>query len=242
MRLANSKRIVVTLRVVPLLCLLLAVLTETRAERLPIKTYTTADGLARDHVNRIVQDSKGFLWFCTSEGLSRFDGYKFTNYGTEDGLAGRVVLDFLEARNGFYWVATDKGLCRFIPDALPQTTAGVPGGVSTRCPGGQTVRLNGFVQGVDAARWVARISCRSICRDERGGGTASRGASARRVSSTGKKSGRRILLEPDWRKSFASAPFAGCYGTSVNGISSAGWLGIGTVGGGECIRPASVRS
>src|SRR5262249_37628165 len=82
------------------------------------------------HINRIVQDSKGFLWFCTSEGLSRFDGYKFTNYGTDQGLAGRQVSDFLETRAGVYWAATDRGLCRFIPDALPNgdgaRAAGVP--------------------------------------------------------------------------------------------------------------------
>jgi ligand-binding sensor domain-containing protein/signal transduction histidine kinase len=89
---------------------------DLRAERLPIKTYTTADGLPRDHINRIVQDSRGFLWFCTSEGLSRFDGYKFANYGTEQGLPGREVNDFLETRSGVYWVATNKGLARFNPD------------------------------------------------------------------------------------------------------------------------------
>ena len=60
---------------------------DLRAERLPIKTYTTTDGLPRDHINRIVQDSRGFLWFCTSEGLSRFDGYKFTNYTENATLA-----------------------------------------------------------------------------------------------------------------------------------------------------------
>jgi ligand-binding sensor domain-containing protein/signal transduction histidine kinase len=89
------------------------------AERLPIKTYTTADGLPRDHINRIMQDSRGFIWLSTSEGLSRFDGYRFTNYGTEQGLADRHVNDFLETRGGTYWVATSNGLCRFIPDALP---------------------------------------------------------------------------------------------------------------------------
>src|ERR1043166_559385 len=72
------------------------------AERLPIKTYTTADGLPRDHINRIVQDSKGFMWFCTSEGLSRFDGYGFVNYGIDQGLPSRVVNDFLETRSGLY--------------------------------------------------------------------------------------------------------------------------------------------
>ena len=56
------------------------------ASRLPIKTYTTADGLARDYITCIEQDSRGFLWFCTAEGLSRFDGYQFTNYRVEQGL------------------------------------------------------------------------------------------------------------------------------------------------------------
>ena len=41
------------------------------AKLLPIKTRT-ADGLAPDHVLCAVQDSHGFLWFCTIEGLSRF--------------------------------------------------------------------------------------------------------------------------------------------------------------------------
>ena len=53
------------------------------ARRLPIETYTTAEGLARDHIRCIVQDSHGFLWFCTTEGLSRFDGYEFVNYQVE---------------------------------------------------------------------------------------------------------------------------------------------------------------
>ena len=57
-----------------------------RTERLPIKVYATADGLAHNEVNRIVKDSRGFLWFCTAEGLSRFDGYAFANFGTDQGL------------------------------------------------------------------------------------------------------------------------------------------------------------
>jgi hypothetical protein len=36
------------------------------AELLPIRSYSTADGLAAD---RIVPDSRGFIWFCTPEGL-----------------------------------------------------------------------------------------------------------------------------------------------------------------------------
>lgn len=66
------------------------------AERLPLKTYTTADGLAHNEINKIVRDSRGFLWFCTADGLSRFDGYTFTNFGTEQGLPHANVTDLLE--------------------------------------------------------------------------------------------------------------------------------------------------
>jgi len=88
---------------------------KTNAEQLSVKTYTIADGLARDYVNRIKQDSHGFIWFCTSEGISRFDGYTFTNYGIADGLPHRFVADFMETRDGDYLFATNGGLVQFNP-------------------------------------------------------------------------------------------------------------------------------
>jgi ligand-binding sensor domain-containing protein/two-component sensor histidine kinase len=93
-----------------------------RAERLPVKSYTTADGLGHNVVNRVVRDSRGFLWFCTREGLSRFDGYSFTNYGIEQGLPSAIVNDLVETREGQYWVATASGLCRFNPLGRPQAS------------------------------------------------------------------------------------------------------------------------
>src|SRR6185295_16212489 len=74
------------------------------AEVLPLRFYTTSDGLAHDHVTRIVRDSRGLLWFCTSEGLSRFDGYQFKNYGRDEGLPHRNITDLLELPDGRYWV------------------------------------------------------------------------------------------------------------------------------------------
>ena len=95
--------------------LLLAPFVAIRAEHLPFRTYTIADGLAHDLINRIKRDSHGYLWFCTREGLSRFDGYTFTNYGRTQGLPGRDVNDLLETQDGVYWVATDAGAYRFNP-------------------------------------------------------------------------------------------------------------------------------
>ena len=54
--------------------LLIAACADADAERLPIKAYSVENGLAHNRVKRIVQDSHGFLWFCTGGGLSRFDG------------------------------------------------------------------------------------------------------------------------------------------------------------------------
>src|SRR5262245_30499618 len=42
-------------------------------ERLAIRTYTSADGLSSSTVNCVVRDSRGFLWLCTRDGLTRFD-------------------------------------------------------------------------------------------------------------------------------------------------------------------------
>src|SRR5207244_13063176 len=87
--------------------------------QLPLKTYTTADGLPRDSINRIMRDSRGFLWFCTPEGLARFDGYQFVSYTTHQGLPDRRVNDLLETRHGVYWIATSGGLVRFNPTGNP---------------------------------------------------------------------------------------------------------------------------
>jgi ligand-binding sensor domain-containing protein len=90
---------------------------QSGAEQLPIRTYTTADGLARDRVYKIVSDPRGYLWFCTYDGLSRFDGYEFVNYSVAHGLPHRQVFDLLITRSGDYWVATSAGLAHFNPIA-----------------------------------------------------------------------------------------------------------------------------
>ncbi len=90
------------------------------AASLPIRVYTTAQGLAHDHINRIYRDSRSFLWICTDEGLSRFDGIGFVNYTVAGGLPHIHVNDILETHAGDYWIATDGGITRFHPDGRPK--------------------------------------------------------------------------------------------------------------------------
>jgi ligand-binding sensor domain-containing protein len=86
------------------------------AAQLPLRRYTTADGLPNDEINHIVSDSRGFLWFATDEGLSRFDGYSFSNLTTVNGLPHRMVTRVLVDHRGAYWIGTANGLARFRPE------------------------------------------------------------------------------------------------------------------------------
>ena len=64
--------------------LILLIFSVNFAERLPIKIYTSADGLGSSFVDYLMRDSRGFMWFCTRDGLSRFDGARFITYQIGD--------------------------------------------------------------------------------------------------------------------------------------------------------------
>src|SRR3954447_14139857 len=91
------------------------------AEQLPLKTYTTADGLPSDRVHAILSDSRGFLWMGTEDGVARFDGYGFRNIGTADGLPSSAVRAIVESRRfpGVYWIGTSAGLVRLDASSEP---------------------------------------------------------------------------------------------------------------------------
>lgn len=71
-------------------------------------------------VYSILQDSKGFMWFGTSNGLVRYDGHAFTTYTHKPAdsttLSDSFVRDVIEDRQGFLWINTlNGGLNRFNP-------------------------------------------------------------------------------------------------------------------------------
>lgn len=91
-----------------------------RAERLSFKIFTTENGLPQNVINRVMRDSRGFLWFSTEDGLSRFDGQVFVNYNIAEGLPHSQVNFALEAGDGSLWLATNGGIARM--DAFVQRT------------------------------------------------------------------------------------------------------------------------
>lgn len=90
-------------------------------QQLPLRHYTTADGLAGNAIYGIAADSRGFLWFATSDGLSRFDGFSFTRQTAMAGLPHTIITRIVIGRYGNYWLATPDGLIRYRPDLPPSS-------------------------------------------------------------------------------------------------------------------------
>lgn len=71
---------------------------------------TTADGLSNNSVRYIHQDSKGFIWMSSLNGLNRYDGNSFRTFLPKNNgqmsLADRRVKHLYEDANGFLWIST----------------------------------------------------------------------------------------------------------------------------------------
>jgi ligand-binding sensor domain-containing protein len=70
--------------------------------------YSTSDGLPSSEVYDVIKDHRGYMWFATDNGISRFDGYEFKNYGPKQGLIDPVVFDLEEDKHGRIWTASLK--------------------------------------------------------------------------------------------------------------------------------------
>jgi signal transduction histidine kinase/ligand-binding sensor domain-containing protein/DNA-binding response OmpR family regulator len=77
----------------------------------------TLEGLSQVDVSSIIQDSRGFMWIGTGNGLNRYDGYKFVDYSHDpdrsNSLSNNVINDLAEDQKGNLWIATKGGLNKF---------------------------------------------------------------------------------------------------------------------------------
>lgn len=86
---------------------------------LEFRHISTDKGLSQKTVQSIFQDSHGFIWIGTQEGLNRYDGKEMVVFrniqGDEKSLSSNVIRDILEDDQGSLWVATSGGLNRYDP-------------------------------------------------------------------------------------------------------------------------------
>ena len=76
--------------------------------------YSQEHGLTSNQIHSILQDKKGWMWFGTSQGACRFDGYKFTVFKKrslkiQPALKGNLVRAIFEDRKGQLWIGTENG-------------------------------------------------------------------------------------------------------------------------------------
>src|SRR5215204_6988210 len=101
-----------------LFVLALGLCLNARAEQLPLKLYSSAEGLSTGSILHILRDSRGFLWFSTRAGLSRFDGQEFVNFRFADQSGVTVVNSTYETRDGSFWISGAGGTYRSLPEAV----------------------------------------------------------------------------------------------------------------------------
>ena len=84
------------------------------------KQLSITEGLSHNTVNAISQDSKGFMWFGTRNGLCRYDGYNITRYFHEEEDSTTISHDFItklynDSCRNVLWISTEQGVCKYNP-------------------------------------------------------------------------------------------------------------------------------
>ena len=86
---------------------------DTLAQNLPAyETISTAQGLSQGMVFDMLQDTEGFMWVATKNGLNRYDGYSFKVFTNDPynphTLSGNTIIKLFEDSKGRIWAGTDN--------------------------------------------------------------------------------------------------------------------------------------
>jgi len=102
-----------------MLCFVNAMPLFSQPSNVSFERISMADGLSNDEVYCVYQDSKGFIWFGTQDGLNRYDGYNFKVYRHDPAdpfsLSDYAINVIREdpVRSGMLWIGSREGLNRF---------------------------------------------------------------------------------------------------------------------------------
>lgn len=92
----------------------------TMIENIKFNNLTIEEGLSQSTVDKIYQDSKGYIWIATNDGLNRYNGSEFKYYKNDkynkNSIASNYIVDIIEDERGHIWVSTTGGISRINPD------------------------------------------------------------------------------------------------------------------------------
>ncbi len=113
---------------------------------------TISDGLPDNTVYSSMQDSHGYIWFCTANGASRFDGRRFQNFTIAQGLADSEILKATEDSEGRIWFHSINGrLCYF--DTKTEQIFSYRSSVPLQKASGRAF-LTTITEGADSSMWM----------------------------------------------------------------------------------------
>lgn len=116
---------------------------------------TTLAGLSAEHVNAVVQDAHGYIWFGTQDGLNRFDGHEIEVFENDPedptSLSNNFVWALYLDASDDLWVATNKGVNKYNPDieGFDRNPLGLPADM--------TPRVRTLVQDSNGVYWLGSV-------------------------------------------------------------------------------------
>jgi two-component system sensor histidine kinase ChiS len=88
-------------------------LADVTSKGIKFERISIEDGLSQSVINTMLQDSKGYMWFGTQDGLNRYDGYQFKVYKNDPDDPASISLNHITALHedqaGYLWIGTNGG-------------------------------------------------------------------------------------------------------------------------------------
>jgi ligand-binding sensor domain-containing protein len=110
---ANYSIVAMSVRIILFFALLAVIVHPGYGSDNYVRYYTIDNGLTQNEVTKVIQDSKGFLWFATRGGLNKFDGHNFTHFTSNINYKSILLNPSIEClhedRKGNIWIGTKSG-------------------------------------------------------------------------------------------------------------------------------------
>ena len=145
-----------------------------KAQTLYFDRIDIKDGLSQNTVNAIIQDSRGFMWFGTKDGLNRYDGSHFKIFRhlpyKDSGLANNYIRCLVEDASNNIWVGTNSGLYVYntMTDSFSEVPVSDTGGGAVHSP------VLGLVRDGSGRIWISVEAYGIYCHDPATGETVCR--------------------------------------------------------------------